>query len=66
MKLGKIKWENIVALILGSWCSYCMTIHIIRNGFEFNAVFGELMIYGIVTLCFYLEIKGIRNEFFKK
>ena len=66
MKLLKIKWENIVLVIVGAFFMYCITSHIVRNGFNFNMLMFEIFLYGLVLTINYYAIANIRKDFLKK
>lgn len=66
MKLLRIKWELISAIIIGILFSYCIIVHIIVNGLDFESFVSELIIYGLVFFLNYYAILSLRKELLSK
>lgn len=66
MNLLKIKWENLSLIILSIFFSYCMILHILKNGFDINIAFLEVITYGLLLTAMYKSIYFLRKEFLKK
>lgn len=60
--MRKIKWENIIGILVGLQFIYCIAYHISRNGFEMSAVGLEVIIYLLVWCGLYTSIYYLRKE----
>ena len=70
MKLAKIKWEKITALILTPLFSYIIGLHTVRSNLDFKGILLEFLIYGLVEITFcavlYTERKSFLEQWKKK
>lgn len=66
MNLLKIKWESISLIILNIFFSYSMILHILKNGFDINIAFLEIITYSLLLIAMYKSIYFLRKELLKK
>lgn len=62
MKLARIKWEKIAAIIITPLFAYIIGLHTIRSNFDFESVMAEVLIYGIVELLFCGLLYSLRKD----
>lgn len=60
-KVKKIKWENVIVLILGVLFLISMIQHIKLNG-VYSDLPLEVILYSIITINFYYIVKHIRKN----
>ncbi len=66
MKMWKVKWENIFAIITGL-ILLIMTINFfIKNGFDFNVLMFEIVYAGLTIMALRWSIKLSRKFFLEK
>ena len=61
MKLLKVKWENIIGILLAIFNIQCIISHIKLNGFHFEIVGLEVIIYSLIWLLTFTSIYSIRQ-----
>ena len=61
MKLLRIKWENIIAISLVIFFTYCIAKHMINNGLILNVLIQEIIVYGLATFIGYYSFLVIRK-----
>ena len=61
MKLLRIKWEKIIASVLVIFFGYCIVKHMIINGFIFNILVQEIIVYGLAIAIAYYGFLVIRK-----
>lgn len=64
-KILNIKWELIMTTLLGIIFIDFICTHIGLNGFNFNNVMLEVLIYGLLLAINYTVVYGFRKEFLK-
>ena len=62
MKLARIKWEKISAIIITPLFAYIIGLHTVRSNFDFESVMAEVLIYGIVGLLFCGSLYSFRKS----
>lgn len=65
-KILHIKWENIIGILLIIFFITCITMHIIRNGFDMFSVELEIILYSLVFAIMYESIYALRIELLRK
>lgn len=61
-KILNIKWENIIGILLSIFCASCIISHITENGFQFEVVGFEIIVYALILSLVYVSILSLRRD----
>ena len=65
-KILRIKWENIISSLLAFYSIDCILSHIARNGFQFEVVGFEIIVYSLILSLIYVTTLSLRKDLLKE